>query len=330
MSLPQTFKIVYPALTSDGQARIEEVPLVQPGNNQVLVKIEFAPINPSDVVTMSGIAYFFDRNPYPCGHEGSGVVVAVGENLNTPFKVGDKVHVAELGTYGEYVLAETERISPIQGDLSLEDAASHYINPATVYMFYQKVEEGKHKTAIHTVGASAIGRMMIRYFKEKGIKLINIVRRDELVEELKAEGADYVLNSKSPTFDQDLKELAEKESATVAFDAIGNEFSNRVLSAQPNGSILYVYGVLEGIEVKNVNIMELFKGKQISGLLIFPYVEELKKKGVLPQFWNDVHKYLPTAFTSKILKVFKVSELKEALEYFNANSSKGKVLLTPN
>ena len=330
MTLPETFKIVYPAKEKGGIARIEEVPLVLPGVNQVLVKIEFAPLNPSDLITMGDHGYFFDRNPYPCGHEGSGTVVAVGQNLKNPFKVGDRVHVAELGTYGQYVLAETEYISPILGDLSFEEAASHYINPATVYMFGQKLDEGKHKAAIHTVGASAIGRMMIRYFKEKGVKLINIVRREELVEEVKKEGADYVLNSSAPDFDKTLKELAEKENATISFDAIGNEFTNRVLSAQPNGSICYVYGVLEGLELQKISIMELFKGKSVSALLIFPYVDELKKKGVLTQYFNDVHKHLPTAFKSNILKVFPVSELKEALEYFNAHPSQGKVLLKPN
>jgi len=172
--------------------------------------------------------------------------------------------------------------------------------------------------------------MMIRYFKAKGFKLINIVRREELVAELKAEGADYVLNSKAPDFDKALKELAEKENATASFDAIGNEFTNRVLSAQPNGSTCFVYGVLEGLEVQSVNIMELFKGKKISGLLIFPYVAELKKKGLLTQYFNDVHKYLPTAFKSNILNVFPVDQLKEALEYFNAHISQGKVLLKPN
>ncbi len=171
MSLPQTFKILYPSAEKGGLPRVEEVPLVLPGENQVLVKIEFAPLNPSDLVTMGGLAYFFNRDPYPCGHEGSGTAVAVGQNLKNPYKVGDRVHVAELGTYGQYVLAETEYISPILGDLSFEEAASHYINPATVYMFGQKIDEGGHKAAIHTVGASAIGRMMIRYFKEKGIKL---------------------------------------------------------------------------------------------------------------------------------------------------------------
>jgi len=61
---------------------------------------------------MGDHGYFFDRDPYPCGHEGSGTIVAIGKKLKTPYKIGDRVHVAELGTYGQYVLAETKYISP--------------------------------------------------------------------------------------------------------------------------------------------------------------------------------------------------------------------------
>lgn len=329
-TLPETYKILYGSSVPGGQPRIEEVPLSKPGNNQVLVKMEFAPINPSDVGVMQGTRKYTNQVPHPVGLEGSGTIVAIGDNLKVAHKVGDRVHVGGYGTMGQYLITESENCSPIYGNLPFEEAASHYINPATVYYMAVKVQQGGHKAAIHTVGASALGKMLIRYFKLKGIKLINIVRKDEQIEELKKEGADYVLNSQTPDFEAQLKEIAEKEKATIAFDAICGEFTTKVLKSQPRGSITYVYGGLAGMDVLGLGVGDLFQGKSLSGLIVFDYLEKLRTKEELPKFYNEIHELLPTVFKTDIQSVFKLDEINEALAFYQANSSKGKILIKSN
>ena len=330
MSLPQTYKTLYRANVPGEKPKFETVPFPTPGDNQVVVKIEYAPLNPSDILVMHGYSKYQDRDPYPCGQEGSGTVVSLGTNLKVPHKIGDRVHVADCGTYGQYILTDSDNVSPILGDLSFEEAASHYINPATVYMMGEKVEQGGHKAAIHTAGSSALGRMLIRYFKYKGIPLINIVRNDKYIEELKAEGADYVLNSQAPDFEAKLKELAEKEKATIAFDAISGLFTAKVVAAQPRDSICYVYGCLEGVEMRGITFLEIIKDKAIQGLYIFSYIEKLREEGVLAKLFDDVHALLPTLLSSKIQKIYKMEELEEALAFYDKNSSNGKILFKPN
>jgi len=330
MSLPKTFRILYASPVPNGKPRFEEVPFPTPGDNEVVVKIEYAPLNPSDLLVMSGNSKYVDKDPSPVGQEGSGTVVLVGANLKVPHKVGDRVHVAEGGTYGQYALVQSDNVFPILGDLSFEEAASHYINPATVYLMGVKVEEGGHKAAIHTAGSSALGRMLIRYFKHKGIKLINVVRREEYIEELKALGADYVLNSTAPDFEAKLKEIAEKEEATIAFDAVSGSFTGKVFTALPPNSVLYVYGALDGLEVKGITIPELMKEKTLKYLIIFSFIEQVRKKGELAKLFDEVHKLLPTVFSSKIQKIFKIEDLEEALAFYEKNSSKGKILFKPN
>jgi len=329
MSLPQTYKAIIG--NEKGEPSLKEFPLPQPSTNQVLVKVEYAPINPTDLLKMRG---FYgkpqDYNTTFHGSEGSGVVVAVGNDLKIPYKVGDRVHIGG-GSWGQYVLTESEGISRVlQDDLSMEQAACHFVNPATVYYMGVVAERGNHKAAIHTAGSSALGRMLIRYFKHKGIKLINVVRREEYIEELKKEGADYVLNSTSENFEAQLKEIAEKENATLAFDAIGGEFTNKVLKSQPAGSECLVYGALSGFEVKNIDIMELFKGKTVGVLFLPLYLKEFKEKTDIVKFYDDVHTYLPNLLGSKIQKVFKIEDFKDALAFYEENSSKGKVLFQPN
>jgi len=325
MSLPQT----QIALQGDenGQPIFKEIPLPKPSQNEVIVQIKNAPINPTDLLRLKD---FYGDGNTRAGLEGSGIVVAVGENLKVPHKVGDRVHVIGPGAFSQYLVAKSENVSPIlQDDLSFEDAASHFVNPATVYYMGVVAEQGGHKAAIHNAGSSALGRMLIRYFKHKGIKLINIVRRDDVVEELKKEGADYVLNSTAPDFEERLKELAEKENATIAFDAIGNDATNKILKAQPPKSIIYIYGVLGGNEIKSISIPALFQQKTITSLYVVDYIESLNNED-LQKVYKETHSLIPTVFKSNIIKVFPIDEIKEAFAFYQENSSKGKILLKIN
>lgn len=112
------------------------------------------------------------------------------------------------------------------------------------------------KAVIHTAASSSLGRMMVRYFKKEGIKLINVVRKDQYIDELKAEGADYVLNSTSDKFEEELAEIAQKEEATLCFEAVAGSFSGTILKAMPYKSTLLVYGFLSSSKVE-VDISEL-------------------------------------------------------------------------
>ena len=329
MSLPETYKAIIG--NEAGEPLLKEFPLPKPSTNQVLVKVEFAPINPTDLVRFKG--FYGKPEDYSTtlhGSEGSGVVVAVGTDLKVSYKVGDRVHIKN-STWGQYMVAESDDINRVlQDDLPMEQAACHFVNPATVYYMGVLADRGNHKAAIHTAGSSALGRMLIKYFKHKGIKLINVVRRQEYVDELLKEEADYVLNSQDADFEDRLKEIAEKENATFALDAIAGDFTNKVLKAQPAGSECLVYGVLSGYEIKNISIMELFKGKTIGPLFLLNYLDELKDKTAINKFYDEVHSFLPTLLGSHIQKVYKLEDIKEAIAFYEENSSKGKILLKPN
>ena len=326
MSLPETYKAIVP--DENKLPLYKEFPLPKPSANQVLIKVSFAPINPTDLMRMRG---FYSLHTSLIGSEGSGVVAAVGENLKVPYKVGDRVHITD-STWGQYMLANSEDISPIlQDDLSFEDAASHFVNPATVYYMGVLAERGNHKAAIHTAGASALGKMLIRHYEEKGIKLINIVRKEEQIEELLKEGADYVLNSQSPDFEAKLKELAEKENATIAFDAIAGDFTAKVMKCQPAKSHIYAYGALSGSPIlTGLNRVELMKGKVLKVLFVPNFMREVTEKGQALETTNAFHSLLPTTFKTNIHKIYNVEDIKEAIEYYEKNSSKGKILLKFN
>jgi len=334
MSLPETYK----ALISNeqGELSLKEFPLPKPSTNQVLVKVAYAPINPSDIAKLKG--FYGKSQDYTTtlrGSEGSGIIVAVGNDLTIPYKVDDRVHI-KRETWGEYMLAESEDINRIlQDDLSMEEAACHFVNPATVYYMAILVKKGNHKAVIHTAGSSAIGRMMIRYFKHKGLKLINIVRREEVIEELKKEGAYIVLNSKADDFEEKLKEVAEKEGATVCFESIVGDMTGKILKNMPENSTVHIYGALSDLTINKLGVSEfIFQGKSVTGFWLGPYIQQVfKREGgaeVFQKTRKEVLDLLPNLLSSPIMKVFDLEKIDEALEFNDKNSSKGKTLLKLN
>ena len=328
-SLPQTYKLLV-AKEDTLPPRVIELPLPKPGQNQILVKMAFAPLNQTDLLCSQAFYRFTDKSPYPVGREGSGVIVELGPGAEGPYKVGDKVHVHGKGTHAQYYIANPEDISPVKNDLSLDEAASHIINPGTVAYMVALAVRGGHKAVVSTAASSALGKMLIRTLKEKGIKSINTVRQDKYSEELQKEGADYVLNTEANNFEAQLKELVTKEGATIAFDALNGDFPDLLLQNMPANSTVHVYGVLNGKKYSLTDVKEIEDGKSVRGLHYQRYLEEFQKKGELDKYYEEIHAPLKTIYKTEVHKMHPLDEVIEAMEYYEKNSSKGKVLIKLN
>ena len=132
-------------------------------------------------------------------------------------------------------------------DVDYDVISGYFGNPMTVWGFIDIYQKGGHKAIIHDAACSALGKMLVKFAKKKlSIPLINIIRRDEQAKILEDLGAEYILNSTSDTFKEDLAVLANKLNATVFFDAIGGEITGLVLDWMPIESTVYVYGALAG------------------------------------------------------------------------------------
>jgi len=306
---------------------VREFEIPKPGKDQILVRMECASINPSDVMSLTGYYPVGKEAPFTPGLEGSGTVVEVGPDCVMQHKVGERVSVLGIGTWGEYVLISSFTARTILPENSFVEAASHIINPATALLMCQIVQKGGHKAVIHTAGASGLGKMLIRTFKEAGIKSIITVRRDEYIKDLKDIGADYVLNMKDKNFEEELKKIANEISATICFESIGGELTGKVFSAMPDNSKMYTYGALSGDTINSLSIGDfLLKGKVLKGFWLTKILEKYTPQQ-LQELEAITQKKLKTTLQSDVIKVFKFSEVNEALEYSKKNASKGKTLL---
>lgn len=313
----------------DFTLKIEEVEFPQLTDDQVLVKMAAAPINPSDVGRSKGRYGVTFPPPYGVGFEGAGTVAQVGKKHEGRLKVGDRVSVVNDGKYGtwaEYTVTTGDKVFPIHPDNSFEEACSHFVNPATVLLMLKEVQKEGHKAVVQSAAASSLGKMFIRVFKENGIKTINLVRRDDVKEELLSLGADYVLNTTDPDFEAKLGEIAKKEHATKFYDAICGEFTVKVLRKLPFGSVVNVYGGLSGDINLPITLTDLFGGKTISGFMLQAHHGKLTLEEKI-KLAEQIQSSLKTTLKSNVAQAFSLEEVEKAIEHSFRFGSTGKTIL---
>ena len=214
----------------------------EPTGNQVLVQMEAAPINPSDLAILTSSADLENAEyspgkvvadmpePFysaqkarhgqrlPVGNEGAGVVIAAGEQAKA--LVGQRVACVPGNAYSQYCIADAGMCLPL-GDISSEDGASAFVNPMTALGFAETARMENHKAIIHSAAASNLGQMLVKICVEDDLPLVNIVRREEHVELLKGLGAEHVVNSSADDFMDQLRSAIDATDAYCGFDPIG-------------------------------------------------------------------------------------------------------------
>ena len=249
--LPATMRQIRTLVTDDGrlQLSLASVDLPEPQPHEVVVRVEAAPINPSDlglllaaadletatstgspsepVVTaeispqvMRGLSARIGQS-MPVGNEGAGVVVAAGSSVEAQALLGRIVSIVGGATYAEYRCLPAMMCLPLPEGTKPADGASCFVNPLTSLGMVETMKMEGHTALVHTAAASNLGQMLQRICTADGVPLVNIVRRPEQADVLRALGATHVCNSSEPTFMDDLTSALVATGATIAFDAIG-------------------------------------------------------------------------------------------------------------
>src|SRR6478735_3786557 len=179
--------------------KVEQRPVPTQRHGQVLVRIEAAPCNPSDLLLLQGTYGTLKELPTVPGWEGAGTVVTNGGGLYPGWLVGKRVACAlprdRDGTWAEYFVADAKDCIPVKAALPVEQAATFIVNPLTAVALLETARNAGHRAAVHTVGAGQLGCMMLTIAADMNYPVIHMVRRDAQVEMLKSRGAKHVLNS---------------------------------------------------------------------------------------------------------------------------------------
>ena len=239
---------------------LAQVPVPQPGADEVLVRIEAAPINPSDLGLLLGPADIANAKvsgsgadavvtapvpqhflgalkarldaSRPVGNEGAGVVVAAGDSPQAKALLGKTVAILGGATYAQHRIAKASDVLELPAGATAADGASCFVNPLTALSMTEVMRREGHTALVHTAAASNLGQMLNKICIADGISLVNIVRSAEQAKILKDLGAKYVIDSTAPDFIAALTDAIEETGATLAFDAIGGgKLASQILSA---------------------------------------------------------------------------------------------------
>src|SRR5579859_2740495 len=266
---------------------VVQMPVPRPGAGEVLVRIAAAPVNPSDVAFARGLYGFKKPLPAIPGFEGSGTVVEACSGMMAGFLKGKRVacHASDPkiagGTWAEYLVTPASAAVPLRKEIDMEQGATMLVNPMTAWALVEAARQGSHPAIVQTAAASALGRMVVRLARKFSLPVINVVRRAEQVELLRKLGAEHVLNSSDADFDAQLRGLARRLRATIAFDAVAGEMTARVLRALPPRSRIVIYGGLSLQAAMADPSSLIFERKRMEGFWLSGW---LRQKSTLARF----------------------------------------------
>ncbi len=235
-------------------------PFPQPAPDEVVIRIEAAPINPSDIGLLFGTADMTTAQAHgtvshpaisaripealmkamagrlgqslPAGNEGAGVVIAAGTFPAAQALLGKTVAALGGAMYAQYRSVKPDMCLVLPDQVTPAEGASSFVNPLTALGMVETMRSEGHTALVHTAAASNLGQMLHKLCLKDDIQLVNIVRKPEQEALLRALGAKYVCNSSAPTFMEDLTQALVATGATLAFDATGGgKLAGQILNA---------------------------------------------------------------------------------------------------
>jgi len=370
-NIPATGLQLRSLVKSSGELELSlvEVPTPEPGENEVLVRIEGSPLNPSDLGLLLGPADLSTLKAsggvvtakipehlmrmltaradesMPVGNEGGGVVVKAGSSPEAQALLGKTVGVLGGAMYSQYRCVRVQDCLALPDGTTSAEAASCFVNPLTALAMVETMRSEGHKALVHTAAASNLGQMLNKICLADGVDLVNVVRSPAQAKILKDIGAKHIVDSSAASFQDDLVQALVDTGATIAFDAIGGgKLAGQLLNAMEvaanktakvysrYGSTTYkqVY-IYGGLDTSPTTLNRAFgMSWGLGGFLLTPFL--IKAGAAKTQELKDrVAAEIKTTFASHYTAEISLAEaLKpEVIAAYNAKATGTKYLINP-
>ncbi|MEH6587110.1 MAG: zinc-binding dehydrogenase [Halioglobus sp.] len=350
-----------------------EVDTPDPGPDEILVRMEAAPLNPSDLALLFGPADMTTAKvsgspelpivtaeipeklmkmvaarigeSLPVGNEGSGIVVAAGSSDAAQALLGKMVGLVGGDMYCQYRCVNVFQALALEEGTTAAEGASCFVNPLTSLAMVETMRAEGHTALVHTAAASNLGQMLNRICINEGVDLVNIVRKPEQEEILKALGAKYICNSSSDNFYAELTEALVQTGATIAFDATGGgKLGSDILSCMEAAAArsmeaynrygsdvykqLYIYGGLD----RSPTVLSRNFGFSwgVGGFLLTPFLQKAGMEKAM-QLRAKVAAEIKTTFASNYTSEVSLAQTLslEAISVYSKQATGEKFLILP-
>lgn len=308
---------------------LTEMPPPEPGPGQVRLRLSHRPINPSDLLTVSGEYGRLPRLPATPGFEAVGRVESLGDGVRG-WEVGARaVPLSAGGTWCDSIVADAAYLLPVPDAVSDAAAAQFVVNPVTAWvMLEEELKLASGDWVLQTAAGSTLGRLVIQLGCLRGYRTINLVRRPEQAEELLALGADAVLPTTRGDVVERAKELTGGRGATGALDAVGGETGALALRALRPGGTLLIYGMLGREPLPLHNGEMLFRGLTARGFWLSQWFRQTPPAQVAATLGTLMQLMAAGDLVPPVEAEYDLADFRAAIAHAERPGRRGKVLLT--
>lgn len=300
-----------------------------PRSGEVVVDIDAFPINPADLLTISGGYAIKPDLPATLGAEGTGHISAIGPDV-AGLDVGDQVIMLGRDNWCQRRLVAAKAVVKVPKDADLLQLSMLKVNPATALMMMRDYVELKAGDwLIQDAANSGVGTSLIKLAKADGVKTINVVRRPELVDHLTRLGADVVV--------VDGEDLAARVAATtngapisLAIDAVGGTQITRLADCLTEGGTVVNYGLLSGEPCQIRADQTIFKSITLTGFWLQKVLTSTAYPNLEKLYQDLAAKVLSGQLKVDVEATYPIEQIKEATEHAGRGGRDGKILVLPN
>ena len=310
------------------QVEAWDTPAIAP--NQVLVEMKASPINPADINRLEG--KYPIRSPLPAiaGNEGVGIIAETGGKVSN-LRVGQPViSLDRVGHWCDAYVADAQSLIPLPDDVPLEQAAMLSVNPPTAWRMLEGFVDLKPGDwVIQNAANSGVGRAVIQIARLRGLRTINVVRREDLIPELEAEGADVVVTDEIPLSKQS-RDLTGNADVPLGLNAVGGENAREIAKSLSDHGTLVTYGAMGLQPLQMSNSLLIFKDLCFRGFWINAWYKRADTQDIHDMFNQLIPLITSGKLTVPVEKVYPLTDAKNALAHASQGGRKGKILFVMN
>jgi NADPH:quinone reductase-like Zn-dependent oxidoreductase len=305
-----------------------------------VIETKAAGFGPYDVGFITGRLRINDpKRNFNLGLEGSGVVIKLGNKCDSSLLgkrvafLADYHNPLSILSFAKFSVVDRNSLIILPEKIDFAQGAYILANPLTAKgLFIEVISKSKSKSIIQDTSSSSLGKMITKICLKNGIKIINIVRKEENIKLLEEIGSTFNLNSSDKNFLQNLEKFVQEINPDVYITYQGGNFPSRVFDKMPFDSKMVSCGNINNENLHGFSTTDfIFKGKSIEGFQILNYIKEIseeEKKKMYDEVFKSVEEGEPEYLT-QIYKEYALEDFEKAYESYKVNSSLGKIVLKP-
>jgi NADPH:quinone reductase-like Zn-dependent oxidoreductase len=299
-----------------------------PGAGEVLIDAELFPVDPADLENFAGnYGKAAPTLPMVAGTEGVGVVAMVGPGV-THLEPGDRVLLPGPGAWQERVIRSAATLFALPTGIDPRQLAMLRVNPPTAHLLLHRFAMPQPgQWVVQNAANSGVGHLVVKLAHEVGMSVVSVVRRQELVEPLRAAGADAVVLD-DPKLDEHVRAATGDSALPLALDAVGGAATQRLARCLDDGGTVVNYGALSG-EPAMIDPRELiFRGVTLAGFWLRRWIVETPRDEVAALYRTLAEKLGDDGLAVDVEEVYPLSRLKEAVAHAARGGRSGKILVS--